>query len=72
MAPTTIQVKPEVKTMLDAMKLCEESYNDLIERLIEDSRELSGETLKDIKKARAEIAAGKCKTHSQLGKEMGF
>jgi len=73
MSTTTIQIKTEVKAMLDSMKVYgRETYNDLIERLIEDSRELSEETKKEIKKARGEIAAGKFKTHEDLAKELGL
>jgi len=70
---TTIQITRNVKAMLDATKLYgRETYNELITRLIEDSKELGEETKKEIKKARAEISAGRFKTHEELGHEMGF
>lgn len=73
MATTTIQVTKDVKSMLDGMRLYgRETYNDLILRIIEDSRELSEQTKKEIKKARAEISAGRFKAHEKLGKELGF
>ncbi|MDI6639280.1 MAG: antitoxin VapB family protein [Methanocellales archaeon] len=37
---TTIQIKEDVKTALDGMKMFErETYNDVLERLLEDTRE---------------------------------
>ena len=68
---TTIQITSEVKKNLDAMRLySRETYNDLIERLMEDSKELNEETKKDIKKAEEEIKAGKFKTHEEIGAEL--
>ena len=70
---TTIQIKEDVKTALDRMKMFErETYNDVLERLLEDTRELDEETKKDIQKAIKEIESGKFKTHEQLKTEMGF
>ena len=45
--------------------------NDVLERLIEDVRELNEETKKEIKTAIKEIESGKYVTHEQLAKEMG-
>ena len=73
MSSTTIEIKKDVKTHLERYKINRnESYNDVIERLLEDLSRLNGKTQLDIKRARKEIAAGKFKTHEQLGKEMGF
>jgi len=70
---TTIQIKEDIKTTLDGMKMFErETYNDVLERLLEDTRELDEETKKDIQKAIKEIESGKFKTHEQLKTEMGF
>jgi len=70
---TTIQVEEEVKEKLAQMKLSSrETYNDVIERVLEDLEELDKRTKKDIMKALKEIEEGKFKTHEQLGKEMGF
>ena len=47
--PTTIQISDNVKTILDKMKMIErETYNDIIERMIEDDMELSTKTRKEI------------------------
>lgn len=70
---TTIQIKKSVKTRLDKMKLFErETYNDVLERILEDLRELNEETKKEIEHSLDEIKRGRYKTHEELGKEMGF
>ena len=70
---TTIQIKEDMKSALTQMKIFErETYNDVLERLIEDVRELNEETKKEIETAIKEIENGKYVTHEQLAKEMGF
>jgi len=70
---TTIKIKEDIKSALSQMKIFErETYNDVLERLIEDVRELNKETKKEIKTAIKEIESGKYVTHEQLAKEMGF
>ncbi len=70
---TTIQIKEDIKLILTEMKLFErETYNDVLERLIEDVRELNKETKKEIESAIKEIKSGKYITHEELAKEMGF
>jgi len=70
---TTIQIKEDVKSTLTQMKLFErETYNDVLERLIEDVHELNGETKKEIESAINEIKSGKYITHEKLAEEMGF
>jgi len=55
------------------MKLFErETYNDVLERLIEDFQELNEETRREIKSAIKEIESGKYVTHEKLAKELGF
>ncbi len=73
MATTTIQLSREMKEALEAMKLHpRETYEDVLERLLEDLRELSKETKKEIERAVREIRAGKYRTHEQLEDELGF
>ena len=73
MKTTTIQINEELKKELEEIKLFRrETYNEVIERLIEDMKELNEQTKNEIKKARKEIAEGKFKTHEQVKKEMGF
>jgi predicted transcriptional regulator len=71
--PTTIQIKEDVKATLDGMKIFKrETYNDVLERLIEDLKGLNDETRREINAALKEIKEGKYVTHEALKKEMGF
>jgi predicted transcriptional regulator len=73
MAATTIQVSREMKEALGQLKLHpRETYEEVIERLLEDLRELNEETKREIERAVREIKAGKYRTHAQLKAEMGF
>ncbi len=70
---TTIQINEDVRSILNQMKLFErETYNDVLERLIEDVREINEETKNEIEHAIKEIEDGKYVTHEKLAKEMGF
>ena len=70
---TTIQINTGLKNVLGKMKIFHsETYNEVIERLVEDTRESNEQTKKEIEKARLEIKQGKFKTHEQLGKELGL
>lgn len=70
---TTIQIKEDIKMILTQMKLFErETYNDVLERLIEDVQGLNKETKNEIESAIKEIKSGKYITHKELAKEMGF
>ncbi len=47
--PTTIQISDKVKIILDKMKIIErETYNEIIERMIEDDLEVSERTKKEL------------------------
>ncbi|TLZ52098.1 MAG: hypothetical protein E6K18_03440 [Methanobacteriota archaeon] len=62
-----------MKAALERLKLHpRETYEEVIERLLEDLRELSQETKREIERAVREIKAGKYRTHGQLKAEMGF
>ena len=70
---TTIQVSEELAQELKSKKLYDkESYEEVIWDLIEDSKELSEETKRNIEESRAEIKAGKFWTHAQVKKELGL
>lgn len=70
---TTIQIKEETKKRLNSMKLHpRETYEEVIERMIEDLSELNEETVKEIEEARKEIESGKFVTHEQLKRDLGF
>ncbi|WP_456474649.1 DUF7557 family protein [Candidatus Pyrohabitans sp.] len=66
-------MKEEVKKALDRMKLFErETYNDVLERLLEDLKELNEETKREIEAALQDIEEGRYVEHETLRKEMGF
>ncbi|MFH0978344.1 MAG: antitoxin VapB family protein [Candidatus Woesearchaeota archaeon] len=68
---TTIQVSDRVKQTLDRMKLYErESYNDVIENLIEDHLELNEDTKKQIEEARKRIKSGKFVTQEEIERRL--
>ena len=53
---TTIQIDEDTRDRLAAMKLsARESYNDVIERLLEDLEELDEKTIKEIQKAERDV-----------------
>jgi len=67
--PTTIQISDNVKSVLDRMKMIErETYNDVIERMIEDDLELNEKTKKEIEEARK----GKSISHAEVKKRLGL
>lgn len=71
--PTTIQISDNVKKILDKMKLMNrETYNDVIERMIEDEQELNEKTKKEIEEARKEIKLGKTISHNEVKKRFGL
>ena len=66
---TTIRISQEVKKTLDKMKIYErESYNDIIELLIEDTKELNEKTKKEIAEAKKEIKKGNFYTEEEAKK----
>ncbi len=70
MAISTIQVKEETKKKLQSMKLYpRETYEEVIERIIEDLSELNDKTKMEIEQARKDIKSGKYVTHEQLNKD---
>ncbi len=70
---TTIQIQDDIKSVLSQMKLFErDTYNDVLERLIEDVQELNEETKKEIEFAVKEINNGKYITHEKLAEELRF
>jgi len=73
--PTTIQVQPEVKDRLDLLKKHpRESYNEVIERLLEsriDEEPLSDEAIAGIEEALGDIRKGRLHTEEEISKEFG-
>lgn len=71
MTISTIQIKEETKKTLQSMKLHpRETYEEVIERMIEDLSELNEETREEIEEARKEVESGKFVTHQQLKKDL--
>ncbi|AKB84019.1 hypothetical protein MSBR3_3441 [Methanosarcina barkeri 3] len=70
---TTIQVKQSTKEALEKMKIYKrETYNEVLERLLEEVQELNEETKKEIELARKAVKEGRYITHEDLKKEIGF
>jgi predicted transcriptional regulator len=66
---TTIQISDNVKITLDRMKMMErETYNEVIERMIEDDLELNAKTKAEIEEARK----GKSFSHAEVKKRFGL
>lgn len=70
---TTIQISSELLTKLKERKLYDkESYEEVIWDALEDSMEISEETRKAIKRAEADVKAGRVYSHEQVKKELGL
>jgi len=70
---TTIQISKELLLELKQRKLYDkESYEEVIWNALEDSMELSEETKKRIKKAEADIKAGKVYSLEEVKKELNL
>ena len=71
--PTTIQISDSVKKMLDRMKIIErETYNNVIEIMIEDNLQLSEQTKKDFEIARKQGERGEVFTQEEVEREFGL
>jgi len=67
--PTTIQISDGVRTILERMKMFErETYNEILERMIEDEKELSEKTKKEIEEARKSRRI----SHEEVKKKFGI
>jgi predicted CopG family antitoxin len=70
MTSTTIQISSNLQQELNKMKLFNrETYEEVIWNIIEDTKELSEQTKKDIALSRKEISEGKFVTLSDLKKK---
>ncbi|NMC05509.1 MAG: hypothetical protein GYA24_09865 [Candidatus Lokiarchaeota archaeon] len=70
---TTIQVSTETKAKLDKMRVSKrDTYNDIIENLIEDSMELSDEAKKDIEEALEDYKQGRVYSMADVKKNLGI
>ena len=70
MASTTIQISQDLQQELNRMKLfSRETYEEVIWNVIEDTKELSEQTKKNIAQSRKEISEGKFVTLSDIKKK---
>lgn len=70
---TTIKISTNVKLMLDKMKLHQrETYNDVIEFMLEDNLELNPETKKRVSAARKRIANKEFYTQEEVERMFGL
>ena len=73
MESTTIQISKELLESLKSRKMYDkESYEDIIRDLLEDTMELSEQTIANIKKSEADIKAGKIKTLKDVENRLGL
>ena len=67
MGSTTIQISKELLEDLKSRKMYDkESYEEIIRDLLEDTAELSEQTLENIRKSEADIKAGRFKTLAEV------
>ena len=70
---TTIQISKALqKELLKRKFFNKETYEEVIWDMIEDTKELSDQTKKELAQARAEIKAGKVHTLAKVKKELGI
>ena len=70
---TTVQITEVLRQELKMRKLYQnETYEDVIWDLLEDTKELDEETKAEIAQAREEIKEGKVRTLSEVKKELGL
>ena len=70
---TTIQVSQDLLKELKSRKMYDkESYEEIIWDLLEDSKELSKETLQNLKEAEEDVKAGRVISHEQLKRNLGL
>ena len=70
---TSIQISETLHKELTERKIYNnETYEEVLWDLIEDTKELNEETKRDIEEARAEIRARKFQTLARVKKELGL
>lgn len=73
---TTIQIQPETKSRLEALKIHpRESYDETLNRLLDmayDPEPLSEETLQQIEEGIADIRAGRLRSLEAIVQEQGL
>lgn len=75
MAMTTVQVRPETKEKLNALKLHpRETYDELIDRLADaayDDESLSSDEVDDIRASEKDIQAGRTRSLREIMRDLG-
>lgn len=70
---TTVQVSAGVRKQLAALKRHpRETINDVLERLIEDQRELSPAFVRHLEKSLEDVKAGRVKSLEEVRAELGL
>ena len=70
---TTIQISLETKEKLDKLKVSKrESYNDVIENLIEDTLDLSEQAQRDLEEALDDVKNNRVISHENIKKMFGL
>jgi len=70
---TTIQISDHVKEALEKMRIFErETYNEVIENMIEDQLEINEKTKKELDEARKRIKKGEFVTLEKVEKKFGL
>lgn len=70
---TTIQVSRDVKEKLEKLKISRrDTYNDIIEQLIEDSQELSDQAKKDLEEALDDVKHGRVVPHEEVKRSLNL
>ncbi len=73
METTTIQISKDLLQELKSRKMYDkESHEDIIRDLLEDTMELSEQTLVNIRKSEADVKAGKVHTLKEVEKRLGM
>lgn len=73
MVPTTIQISKDLLEELKTRKMYDkESYEDIIWDLLEDTKELSKETKKNILESEKDFKEGRSYTLEEIEKELGL
>ena len=70
---TTIQISNDVKKTLDRMRIFErETYNEIIENMIEDNLELNKRTKKELLEAKSRVDKGEFISLEEIEKKFGL
>ncbi|MBT6774171.1 hypothetical protein HOA91_02270 [Candidatus Woesearchaeota archaeon] len=70
---TTIQISGDLQQELASRKMfAKETYEEVIWDLIEDTKELSAETLKNIEISKKQIKEGKTHSHEEVKRKLGL